>query len=202
MQSVGQTLHRTQHPFFSKKFNLKKITTFFSPIFSNFHSQPKKILTTKPLQNLNFKYNLIWLCIFCKEYGMSVTEGQTFCDLHQGITINGDGKIQTLGTPKAVQQVNTSHLAKKLASQLEKKPKPFRARFEYNMGNNFFYFGKYRPKRSNFFRILNIQSKIEYERIFLIKYYTISSKKNSSLLVHKVHKQKFVIDYNVICIRL
>ena len=42
--------------------------------------------------------------------------------LPEGLTMNDEVKIKTLGTPTAVQLVNTSYLAKKLASQLEKNP--------------------------------------------------------------------------------
>ena len=83
-----------------------------------------------------------------------------FLPLPQGVTLIGykiyDVKIKTLGTHTAVEQVNTSHLAKHVASQLEKKnPEPFRARFENALKNAFFDFVKYEPKRSNFFQNSN-----------------------------------------------
>ena len=66
----------------------------------------------------------------------------------QGITISGDDKIKTLGTLKAVYEVNISHLAKKLGSQLEKKTRnPSAPDLKIEIGNNLLDFFKYRPIR-------------------------------------------------------
>ena len=65
-------------------------------------------------------------------------------------------KIKTLGTPHGYQVGKYKPFGKKKLPSLKKNPDHFRARFENATENQFFDFGKYEPKSSNFFRIVII----------------------------------------------
>ena len=107
-----------------------------------------------------------------------------FSTYNKGIPVSGDEKIQTLGTPTAVQEVNTSHLAKKISSTLVKyRPKRSKEIFQIRFWTSGSApTGKHALSLSCVFRLGDfLRSKIESESIFLTKYYIITILKSKKL---------------------